>query len=178
MFSDLMKCSVEHESLSVNNWYVLSKRNSQCNVLITWTCSNACLCNDSGITICIPYRITPLITAMSSGNISCVLWNLIFVLWPALDDIFFEAWKVLMLWCCLLYLHIFMQSGMLVVVCMVSIFNCIPGISASLFSLWFCLDSQSAINRPGPDLCMILALYWCILSRIHCILCDSIAMSF
>ena len=26
LFSDLMKCSVEHESLSKNNWYVLSKR--------------------------------------------------------------------------------------------------------------------------------------------------------
>ena len=26
LFLDLMKCSVEHESLSYNNWYVLSKR--------------------------------------------------------------------------------------------------------------------------------------------------------
>ena len=29
-FINLMKCSIEHESLSINNWYVLSKRKSQC----------------------------------------------------------------------------------------------------------------------------------------------------
>ena len=71
-----------------------------------------------------------------------------------------------------------MQSGMFVVVCMTSIFNCMPGISASLFSVWFCLESQSAMNRSGPGLYLILTLYWCILSSLHCILCDNGATSF
>ena len=66
-----------------------------------------------------------------------------------------------------------MQSGMFVVVCMVSIFNCMPGISASLFSVWLCLERQSGMNRSGLDLYMILTLYWCILSRINCILCGN-----
>ena len=60
---------------------------------------------------------------------------------------------------------------------MVLIFICMSGISTSLFSLWFCLESQSSINMSGPGLYMIQALYWCILSRIHCSLCDSVAMS-
>ena len=73
---------------------------------------------------------------------------------------------------------IFMQSGMFVIVCMASICNCMPGISASLFSLWFCLESQSVMNRSGQGLYMILTLYWCILGRIHSILHDSILTSF
>ena len=40
------------------------------------------------------------------------------------------------------------------------------------------LESQSAMNRSGPGLYVIMTLYLCILSRIHCSLCDSIAMSF
>ena len=44
-----------------------------------------------------------------------------------------------------------MQSGMLVVVSVASIFNCIPGISVSMFSFWFCLDGQSAMNKSGPS---------------------------
>ena len=71
-----------------------------------------------------------------------------------------------------------MQSGMFVVICMASIFHCMSGISPSLFSFWFCLYSQSAMNRSGPGLCMILTIYWIILTRIYCSLCDSIATSF
>ena len=71
-----------------------------------------------------------------------------------------------------------MWSGILVVVCMALAFSCLPGIYMSLFSFWFCLDSQSAMNISGPGLYMILTLYWCILSRIHCSLCDSVAMCF
>ena len=70
-----------------------------------------------------------------------------------------------------------MHSGMLVVVCVASIINCMPGISASLFFLWFCLESQPAMNKYGSGLYMILTLFWCILSRIHFNLCDSIATS-
>ena len=71
-----------------------------------------------------------------------------------------------------------MQSGMFVVVYMASTFNCMSGISSSIFSLWFCLESHLAMNRSGPGLFMILTLYLCILRRIHCILWDSIATSF
>ena len=75
--------------------------------------------------------------------------------------------------CCII-----IQSGMFVVACMASTFNYIPGISSSLLSLWLCLESQSAMNRSGPDFYMILTLYQCILERrIHC-LWDSIATSF
>ena len=42
---------------------------------------------------------------------------------------------------------IVIHSSMLVAVCIALILNCIPGISASLFWLWFCLDSQSATKR-------------------------------
>ena len=63
---------------------------------------------------------------------------------------------------------------MFMVFCMTSIFNCMPGISASLFSVWFCLESQSVMSRSSPGLYMILTLYWCILRRIHCILCNNV----
>ena len=61
-----------------------------------------------------------------------------------------------------------MHSGMFIVVYMELMFTCIPGLSLSLFSLWFCLESQSAMKRSGPGLYIILPLYWCILRRIHC----------
>ena len=71
-----------------------------------------------------------------------------------------------------------MHSGMLVAVCIVFILNSMPGISASLFSSWFSQDSQSAMNKSGPGLYTILTLYWCILRRICCSLCDNVATSF
>ena len=55
---------------------------------------------------------------------------------------------------------------------------CIPLISLSLFSLWFCLESHSARMRSELDLYIIETLYWCILRRICFSLCDSIATSF
>ena len=71
-----------------------------------------------------------------------------------------------------------MQFGILVVVCMASIFNCMPGILVSLFSFWFCMESHSAMNKFGQGLYMILTQYYCTLSRIHCILCVSVATYF
>ena len=46
-----------------------------------------------------------------------------------------------------------------------------------VFDLCF-LECQSAMNRSSPGLYISLTLYWCILSKIHCILCDNIATSF
>ena len=71
-----------------------------------------------------------------------------------------------------------MQSQVFVA-CMASIFTCMPGIPVSLFSLWFCLDSQDAMNRSGPGFFYkILTLYWCFLNRMVCSLFDSAAMYF
>ena len=51
-----------------------------------------------------------------------------------------------------------MQFGMYVVRCIALMFIFMAGISSSLFSLWFCLDSQSAMNRSDPGLYIILTL--------------------
>ena len=64
------------------------------------------------------------------------------------------------------------------VVCMSSIFSCMPGISVPLLSVWLYQESQSVMNRSSSGLYIILTLYWCILSKIHCILCDNVATSF
>ena len=71
-----------------------------------------------------------------------------------------------------------MQFGTVDVVCMASIFSLIQGISVSLLSLTFCLESQSATIQSSPDLYMILILHWCNLSRIRYSLFDSVATSF
>ena len=34
-----------------------------------WSCCSTCFCNVSGITVCLPFRMTPSITAMSSWNV-------------------------------------------------------------------------------------------------------------
>ena len=57
-----------------------------------------------------------------------------------------------------------MQSGMYVAVCMAPIFICMSGVVMSLSSLWFCLDSQSAMNRFGLGLNNNVTLYWCTLN--------------
>ena len=36
--------------------------------------------------------------------------------------------------------------------CITSLFIFIPGISLSVFPLWFCLHSQSAMNKSSPGL--------------------------
>ena len=70
-----------------------------------------------------------------------------------------------------------MQSGMFVVVCMVSTFSCISCISASLFSLWFCLERkvhyQQIWSRFVFDSDSVLVYS----ERICCILYDIVAAS-
>ena len=136
-----------------------------------WSCCSACLCNDSSITICLPYSITQSFTAMLSQHIQYVLMSC-----GICSLCYCQPCMLHSLRCCRCSSCDFtfcipctvIQSGILVVVCMASIFNCIPGISASFFPLWFCLEFQSAMNRSGEGLYMILTLYWCILSGIHC----------
>ena len=130
---------------------------------------------------CLPFSITPSITAMSSQNIQYVHMSS-----DILSLFSGQPLMICFLSCCRCSsyevgcwsVHTVMQSGIFVVVFMASIFNCMSGISAFLCSLWFCLGSQSAMNRSGPGLYMILTLYWCFLSRIICSLCDSVPTSF
>ena len=134
----------------------------------------------SDITTHLPLNMIPSITAISSPNVQyvqifCNIWSLSscqhLMMYPFSCCRSSSCDVACCNWC------IVMHSGVFVVVCMTSIFNCMPGISASLFSAWSCLESQSVMNRSGPDLYMILTLYLCILTRIHCILCDNVATS-
>ena len=146
----------------------------------SWSGSNACVWKDSGITTCLLFSMIHSITNMSSYNVqyvcmSCDIW-FPFSGQPLMMYTFSCCrWSSCDVACC--NCCIVMHSGMFVIVCMASIFNCMPGISASLFSVCFCLESQSAMNRSGLGLHIFLTLYWCILSRIHCILCEKFAMS-
>ena len=137
--------------------------------------------NVSGIITHLPFRITPSITAISSQNVQysvtfCAMWSLFSC--HLLMICSFSSYNRLScdVSCC--SLHIIMHSGMFVVVFTVLVFTCVTVISSSLFSLWFCPDSQSALKRSGPGLYIILALYWCILRRVHCSLCNNIATPF
>ena len=138
-------------------------------------------CNLSGITTCLPFRLTPRITVISSQNMLyglrfCAMWSL-FSGHP-LKICSFSCCKWLSSDAAHCSSCIIMHSGMFIVVCMVLMCTCIPGISLSLFSLWFCLETQSAMKRSGPGLYIILTLYWLILRRIHYSLCDSVTTSF
>ena len=73
---------------------------------------------------------------------------------------------------------IVMHSSMVVVDCITLILTYMPVISSSLSLLWLCMDSQSVINRSGLGLYMILPLYWCFLSKIHCSLCENLVTTF
>ena len=91
------------------------------------------------------FRITLSITVVSSQNIQYALmsdgnWSLVschpwmicslrHCRWSSCDIACSSSWIV-------------MQSCMLVVICMASVSNCMSGISASLFSLWFCLETS------------------------------------
>ena len=105
--------------------------------------SNMCLLKDSGITTCLPLSIIPSITAMSSWNVqyvcmSCGMWSLISGQPLMMYSFSCCRWLSCDTACC--NCCIVMQSGMSVVVCMAWIFNCMPGISVFLFSVWFCLE--------------------------------------
>ena len=134
-----------------------------------------------GITTHLSLRMTPSITAISSGSIQhglrfCAMWSLFFSHPLVICSFICYKWLSCVVSCC--SLHISMHCWMFVVVSMVLMLTYIPATSLSLFSLWFCLDSQSAMMRSGPSLYVILTLYWWILRRILCGLCDNVATSF
>ena len=65
---------------------------------------------------------------------------------------------------------------MFVIMLTASVMSLMPGISISVLSAWFCLDSKSDLKRSGLGLKSIQVLYWCVLSGIHCSLCSSVAV--
>ena len=148
---------------------------------LVYNCFNACCCNTLDITIHQPLTATPSITAMSSQNIQYVM--MYHSNWSSLSGHSCMIYSMSCWRCCSYDVTSFsslnvIHSGTLVVNCMALMFICMPLISLYLFSSWFWLDSQSAMNKSGPRLFMILTLYWCILNRIHWSLCDNVARSF
>ena len=69
-----------------------------------------------------------------------------------------------------------MNSGMSVQVSMVLML--ILEISTPFFSQSFCHDSRSAMYRSGPSLYNLHILYWGMICRMYCCLCDSVPTSF
>ena len=119
--------------------------------------------NTLGITTCPPIIMIPSITTMSSQNtqyvlMSCGIWSLISGQPMMLHPFIHCKWsscEVAFCSCC-----IDMHSGMFAAVCMVSTFTFMPGICASLFSLWLCLESQSVMNRLRSGLYNIMTLIY------------------
>ena len=123
----------------------------------------------------------PLITAMPSQNvqyalISCGIWSLFSGHPTMIYPISHCKWTSCAVARCICGTD--MDLGMFVIVCIASTFMSIPCISASLFSEWLCLDSQSVMKSCGPGLYIILTWNWFILRRMHFILCDRVATSF
>ena len=132
-------------------------RSSLCSWFLT------CYCTYLDITIYFPLSIMPFITVMSDLNVQCgiISCSISFLLSG-------QPLMMCFLSCCgrssltvvsCIYC-IVMQFGMSFAVSMPLMFIFILGISSSLFSLWFYLDSQSALNRSGAYLYNILTLYW------------------
>ena len=146
-----------------------------------WSCSNTCFLNDSGITTSLPLSVTPSINTISSQNVQYVLMSC-----PICS--LFSGQPLMM------YLLAVVDDHLVRLPAVIAVLSCNLGcLSLSVwcpysiawqvflhlcFFLWFWLESQSAINRSSSGLYMILTLYWCILRRIHCIICDSIMASF
>ena len=70
-----------------------------------------------------------------------------------------------------------MYAYMSIMALMVFMLNSMPHISLSLFTMWFCLDNQSAMYKLGPGFYCTHTLYCCILIIMHYSLCDSVVIS-
>ena len=132
----------------------------------TWSWSSASFLKTSGITTCLTLIIILLITTLSSQNVQYVItssgiWSL-FSGHPLITYPFSHCkWLSCAVACCNCDIDI--HSGMFVAVCMASKFTSMPGFSAPLLSVWFCLESQSVMNRSGPG-CIIfwlrIGVFW------------------
>ena len=145
------------------------------------SCSSACCCNISEMMMQLPFMMMPSITVMSFlkdqyGLISWWSWSLLSSHPTIIKDFNHCRSSSHMVTCCICWID--MHSGTLANVCTASTITSIPLIASSLFSLWLCWDSQSAIKISGSSLHITLILYWCFLSRMHWILCDRVTTSF
>ena len=125
-------------------------------------CCSACCCNTSGMTMHLPFMMMP------SVNCHVIferpVWSYILVGWSLLSGhpaIIKDFNHCRCLSCmvahCIHWINV--QSGTYVDVCTVSTHMSIPLIASSLFSLWLCQNSQSAIKLSSPGLYIILILY-------------------
>ena len=140
-----------------------------------WHCFNA-----SGVAKHLPFIMMPSITSMSSLNDQYALmsWCTCSLLsgQPAMiNPISCCKCSSCVVACCICWTH--MYSGTFIDACFASTLMSMSCIAASLFSLWFRLDSQSAIKIFSPGLYSILTLYWCILRRMCWIHCNKVATS-
>ena len=167
--------------INPRNWFGCQELGFSVPMCLMWSWSSACVFRTSSITIHLPFNMIPSITAMSSQNVQYILmsysiWSLFSGQPTIMYPFIYCKCSSCVVACCK---HgIDMHSGIFVAVCIVSTFISMPGIFASLFSEWLCLESQSAMKRSGPCLYNILTWNWCILRKIYCILYDSVATSF
>ena len=114
-----------------------------------WSWSSTCAFSLSGKMMCLPFIMTPSIAAKLSLNdqyalISLCIWSLLSghptVMYP------FSYCKCSS---CAVACHICwldMHSGTFLDVCIGPTLTSMPCIASSLFSMWFCWDSQSGMN--------------------------------
>ena len=127
-----------------------------------WSSSSACCFNDSDMTMCLPFIMIPSITAMSSLNdqntlMSWCTCSLLSGQAAMINPFHFCKYLSCAVTCCICWTN--MHSWTFIDTCIASTLTSIQCIADSLFSLWFCLDSQSAIKIFSPSLYNILTLY-------------------
>ena len=135
-------------ALDMLGQYIDSCTNSFVSSMPLWSWSNTCSFSTSGM-MHLPFMVTPSITAVS-GLMSCCCWSLLSG-HPAIIKHFnhcrFSSCAIAH---CICWSD--MHSGMSVETCMASIHMSMLSMAVSLFSLWLCHDSQSAVKMSDPGL--------------------------
>ena len=112
-------------------------------------------------------------SSMAWGTVQYSLCSLAILLWCILSIVLNDQ---LELFCVAIHVSCYILGCLCLFLQL--IFTCIQPISSALSSLWFCLDSQSAMKRSEPSLYIILTLYWCILRSNCCSFCNNVVTSF
>ena len=150
-------------------------------ICLICSCSSACFCNVSDITTNLPFRMPPSITAIFSQPVQfslrfCAMWSL-FSGHP-LMICSFSCGKWLSCGCFLLQFTYHHAFG--------NVCSCFYGVNAYLHTSYFFIFCflcgfiwiASLLWRDLDQVYILLTLYWCVLKRIHCGLCDNVATSF
>ena len=127
-----------------------------------WSWSSTCGFSPSGMTMCQPFMMTPSIIGMLflNNQYDLMPWCSWFLFsgQPAIRKHFSHCkYSSFVVSCCICWFDI--QSGTYIYVCTALTPTSILPIASSLFSLWLCQDSQSAIKISGPGLHSIQTLY-------------------